>query len=89
MPFAFILCAALALLFAGLRIARQYERGVVLRFGRYVATRGPGLHWIVPLIETAVTVDPRIVTSAVSGQEAISRDNVPIKIFSHIKFANA
>ena len=83
MPFAFILCAALALLFAGLRIARQYERGVVLRFGRYV------VYWIVPLIETAVTVDLRIVTSAVSGQEAISRDNVPIKIFSHIKFANA
>ena len=81
MPFsAFVVLAALALLFAGLRIARQYERGVVLRFGRYVATRGPGLYWIVPLIETAVTVDLRIVTTAVSGQEAISRDNVPIKI---------
>ncbi len=71
---------AAVLLFAGLRIARQYERGVVLRFGRYVATRGPGLFWIIPIIETAIKVDTRVVTTAVAGQEAISRDNVPIKI---------
>ena len=81
MDFALLaLFAALVLLFAGLRIARQYERGVVLRFGRYVATRGPGLYWIIPLIDVAIKVDLRIVTTAVSGQEAISRDNVPIKI---------
>ncbi len=81
MPFSvFVFFAALVLFFAGLRIARQYERGVVLRFGRYVATRGPGLYWIIPFIETTIKVDLRIVTSAVSGQEAISRDNVPIRI---------
>jgi regulator of protease activity HflC (stomatin/prohibitin superfamily) len=70
----------LILLLSGLRIARQYERGVVLRFGRYVVTRGPGLFWIIPLVEVAIRVDLRVVTSAVAGQEAISRDNVPIKI---------
>ena len=78
--FLFLLIAGLVVLFAGFRIARQYERGVVLRFGRYVATRGPGLFWIVPLIDISTTVDLRVVTTAVSGQEAISRDNVPIRI---------
>ncbi len=71
---------AIILFFAGFRVAQQYQRGVVLRFGRYVATRGPGLFWIIPLIESVTKVDMRVVTSAVSGQEAISRDNVPIRI---------
>jgi regulator of protease activity HflC (stomatin/prohibitin superfamily) len=75
-----IVIFALAALFAGLRIARQYERCVVLRFGRYVGTRGPGLFWIIPLVDVAIRVDLRVVTTAVAGQEAISRDNVPIKI---------
>lgn len=75
-----IVILALAVLFAGLRIARQYERCVVLRFGRYVGTRGPGLFWIIPLVDVAIRVDLRVVTTAVAGQEAISRDNVPIKI---------
>ena len=68
------------LFLSGLRIAREYERGVVLRFGRYAGTRGPGLYWIIPLVETVITVDLRIDTTNVSGQEAISRDNVPIRI---------
>ena len=75
-----IVILALAVLFAGLRIARQYQRCVVLRFGRYVGTRGPGLFWIIPLVDVAIRVDLRVVTTAVAGQEAISRDNVPIKI---------
>jgi regulator of protease activity HflC (stomatin/prohibitin superfamily) len=75
-----ILFLALVLLFAGLRVAKQYQRGVVLRFGRYVATRGPGLFWVIPLIESVIKVDLRVVTTGVAGQEAISRDNVPIKI---------
>jgi regulator of protease activity HflC (stomatin/prohibitin superfamily) len=71
---------ALIVLFAGFRVAQQYQRGVVLRFGSYVATKGPGLFWIVPLIDSVTKVDMRVVTSEVSGQEAISRDNVPIRI---------
>jgi regulator of protease activity HflC (stomatin/prohibitin superfamily) len=76
----FYLFAAFLLFLTGFRIAQQYQRGVVLRFGRFVATRGPGLFWIVPLIDSVTKVDMRVVTSAVSGQEAISRDNVPIRI---------
>ncbi len=75
-----VLAAAALVAFAGLRIANQYERGVVFRLGRYVGTRGPGLYWIIPLIEWRQTVDLRTVTAAVEQQETITKDNVPIKV---------
>ena len=65
---------------AGIRIADQYVRGVVFRLGRYHSTKGPGLYWIIPLIEWQRRVDLRINTAAVEPQETITRDNVPIKI---------
>jgi regulator of protease activity HflC (stomatin/prohibitin superfamily) len=66
---------------SGFRIARQYERALVFRFGRYIDTRGPGLFWIIPLgIEKAVKVDMRVLTDGVEEQEAMTRDNVPIKV---------
>ena len=65
---------------SGFRVANQYQRAVVLRLGRYQAIRGPGLYWIIPLIEWQVTVDIRTVTAAVEQQETITKDNVPVKI---------
>jgi regulator of protease activity HflC (stomatin/prohibitin superfamily) len=65
---------------AGLRIANQYARGVVFRLGRYRAIKGPGLYWIIPLIEWQRKVDLRITTAAVEEQETITKDNVPIKV---------
>jgi regulator of protease activity HflC (stomatin/prohibitin superfamily) len=65
---------------AGLRICDQYVRGVVFRLGRYQATKGPGLYWIIPLIEWQRKVDLRINTAAVEEQETITKDNVPIKV---------
>jgi regulator of protease activity HflC (stomatin/prohibitin superfamily) len=64
----------------GLRIANQYQRAVVFRLGKYQATRGPGLYWIIPLIEWQLTLDIRTVTAAVEQQETITKDNVPVKI---------
>jgi regulator of protease activity HflC (stomatin/prohibitin superfamily) len=64
----------------GLRIANQYQRAVVFRLGKYQATRGPGLYWIIPLIEWQQTLDIRTVTAAVEQQETITKDNVPVKI---------
>lgn len=64
----------------GLRIADQYVRGVVFRLGRYQATRGPGLYWIIPVLEWQRRVDLRINTAAVEQQETITKDNVPIKV---------
>ena len=65
---------------AGFRVANQYERGVVFRLGRLTGTRGPGLYWLIPLIEWQTRVDTRIVTAAVGGQETITTDNVPVKV---------
>jgi regulator of protease activity HflC (stomatin/prohibitin superfamily) len=65
---------------SGFRIAQQYERALVFRFGRYAGTRGPGLFWIIPLgVERAMKVDMRVFTDGVEQQEAMTRDNVPVK----------
>jgi regulator of protease activity HflC (stomatin/prohibitin superfamily) len=66
---------------SGLRIAQEYQRGVVFRLGRFVGLRGPGLYWIVPLgIERAVTIDIRTRTVSAEQQETITRDSVTIKV---------
>ena len=66
---------------SGLRVAQQYERGVVFRFGRYTGVRGPGLFWIIPLgVERFVKVDLRVLTDGVEEQESMTRDNVPVKV---------
>ncbi len=78
----FVATAALiVLLLSGLRIAQEYQRGVILRLGRYVGLRGPGLYWIVPLgIERATTIDVRTLTVSAEQQETITRDSVTIKV---------
>src|ERR1700677_2133596 len=66
---------------SGLRIAQEYQRGVVFRLGRYVGLRGPGLYWIIPLnIERSVTVDIRTRTVSAEQQETITRDSVTVKV---------
>ncbi len=65
----------------GVRIAQEYQRGVVFRLGRYVGLRGPGLYWIIPLgIERAVTIDVRTRTVTAEQQETITRDSVTVKL---------
>ncbi len=69
------------LFLTGFRIAQQYERALVFRFGRFMAMRGPGLFWIIPLgVDRATKVDMRVFTDGVEQQEAITRDNVPVKV---------
>ena len=70
-----------AILVSGLRIAREYQRAVVFRLGRYNDLRGPGLFWLIPLgIENEVRIDLRIVTSPIEQQETITRDSVTVKV---------
>ena len=68
------------LLIASIRIANQYERSVVFRLGRFNRTAGPGLYFVWPIIEWQTKLDLRTVTANVEQQEAITRDNVPIKV---------
>ena len=67
-------------LISGVRVAWEYQRGVVFRLGRYVGTRGPGLDYLIPLIERGRTVDLRTVTVTVEQQETITKDSVTIKV---------
>jgi len=79
LPGLLVVVAVVAL--TGFRIAQQYERALVFRFGRFIDIRGPGLFWIVPLgVEKAVKVDMRVLTDGVEQQEAMTRDNVPVKV---------
>jgi regulator of protease activity HflC (stomatin/prohibitin superfamily) len=66
---------------SGLRIAQEYQRGVIFRLGRYAGLRGPGLYWIIPLgIERALTIDIRTRTVSAEQQETITRDSVTVKL---------
>ncbi len=75
----FLAIAGLILL-SGFRIANQYERAVVFRLGKYQRTAGPGLYYLIPFIDRGQTVDLRTMTTEVAQQEAITKDNVPVKI---------
>jgi regulator of protease activity HflC (stomatin/prohibitin superfamily) len=82
MPILDIVILALVMIaLSGLRVAQEYERGVVFRLGRYKGLRGPGLYWIIPLnIERSVRVDIRTRTVSAEQQETITRDSVTIKV---------
>src|ERR1700759_5761727 len=65
---------------SGFRIAQEYQRGVVFRLGRFSSVKGPGLYWIIPLIDRQTMVDIRTVTVTVEQQETITKDSVTAKI---------
>jgi len=69
-----------------IRIVQEYERGVIFRLGRLMGARGPGLFLIIPVVERMVKVDLRTVTMDVPTQEAITRDNVTVKVNAVIYF---
>ena len=62
------------------KVLREYERGVIFRLGRLIATKGPGLILLIPLIDRMVKVDLRTVTLNIPPQEVITRDNVPSRV---------
>jgi regulator of protease activity HflC (stomatin/prohibitin superfamily) len=65
---------------SAVRVLREYERGVIFRLGRLIATKGPGLILLIPLIDRMVKVDLRTVTLNIPPQEVITRDNVPASV---------
>ena len=75
-----IIVIVVLILLRSIRIANQYERGVVFRLGKYSRTAGPGIYLVLPIIEWQVRLDLRVVTTDVAAQEGITRDNVPIKV---------
>jgi len=71
---------------SSIRIAREYERGVVFRLGRLIGQKGPGLFLLIPFVDRMVNVDQRIVTMSVPPQEIITRYNVPAKVNAVVYF---
>jgi regulator of protease activity HflC (stomatin/prohibitin superfamily) len=76
-----IIIVVVLLLLSGVRIAQEYQRGVIFRLGRFVGIRGPGLYWLVPLgFESQSLIDIRVKTVPVEQQETITRDSVTIRV---------
>jgi regulator of protease activity HflC (stomatin/prohibitin superfamily) len=85
--FGLVLCIGVAALFVigsivvlGLRIVQEYERSVIFRLGRAIGVKGPGLFFIIPYLDRMEKVDIRVVTLDVPSQEAITYDNVTVKV---------
>ena len=63
------------------KVARQWERAVMLRLGRYVGLRGPGLFWIIPLLDTVTRwVDQRVITTSFAAEQTLTSDTVPVNV---------
>ncbi|MDX6638443.1 MAG: hypothetical protein QOJ01_1954 [Solirubrobacterales bacterium] len=65
---------------AGIRILREYERGVIFRLGRLIALKGPGLIILIPIVDQMVRIDLRTITLSVPPQEVITKDNVTVRV---------
>ena len=76
-----VLVVAGILLMPAPRIAQQWERAVVLRFGRFVGLRGPGLFWIVPFVDHVSTwIDQRTITTSFAAEQTLTADTVPVNV---------
>ena len=63
------------------KIARQWERAVVLRLGKFIGLRGPGLFWIIPFVDSISTwIDQRVITTAFAAEETLTSDTVPVNV---------
>src|SRR5258706_871899 len=63
------------------RIAKQWEKGVVLRLGKFVGLRGPGLFWVLPLFDTVSTwIDQRVITTSFAAEQTLTSDTVPVNV---------
>ncbi|MCJ7553401.1 MAG: slipin family protein [Ignavibacteriaceae bacterium] len=74
------------ILFNAIKILREYERGVIFRLGRLIDTKGPGLIFLIPIVDRIVKVSLRIVVLDVPPQDVITKDNVSLKVNAVVYF---
>ena len=79
-PMYIIPIVILVILASGIRIAQEYQRAVVFRLGRFLKVKGPGLYYLIPLIDWKQKVDTRTTTVNLEQQETITKDSVTIKV---------
>jgi len=82
----FDILIVLILVISAVKILREYERGVIFRFGRLKGVKGPGIFIIIPFIDKMIKIDLRTVTMDVPPQDIITRDNVPVKVNAVVYF---
>ncbi len=75
-----LLIVGVAVVAMAVRIAQEYERGVIFRLGRVIGVKGPGLFFLIPFIDRMVKVDLRVITLDIPTQEAITHDNVTVRV---------
>ncbi|MBN2072413.1 MAG: slipin family protein [Actinobacteria bacterium] len=76
----------LIIIFSAVKVLKEYERGVIFRFGRLSGTKGPGIFLIIPFVDKMIKVDLRTVTMDVPPQDVITKDNVPVKVNAVVYF---
>ncbi len=86
LPILVALFLLISFLASAIKIVQEYERGVIFRLGRLVGSKGPGLFFIIPIIDRMVKVDLRVVTLDVPSQEVITKDNVTVKVNAVVFF---
>lgn len=85
-PVAIFLLIGIALLVSGVKIMSEYQRAVIFRLGRLVQYRGPGIIYVIPLVERMVRIDIRTITMDIPSQDVITRDNVSVKVNAVLYF---
>ncbi|HTV63129.1 MAG TPA: slipin family protein [Verrucomicrobiae bacterium] len=81
-----LIIVAIFILSAAVKILREYERGVIFRLGKLIAAKGPGVIFLIPIVDRIVRMDLRVVTIDVPKQEVMTRDNVPATVDAVIYF---
>ncbi|HUO06134.1 MAG TPA: slipin family protein [Candidatus Binataceae bacterium] len=84
--FGFIIVIGIIFVMSGLKVLNEYERGVVFRLGRLTPYRGPGVIFVIPMLERIVRVDLRTVTLDIPPQDVITKDNVTVKVSAVLYF---
>lgn len=85
-PTVIFIAIIVIILLSGVRILYEYERGVVFRLGRIVASKGPGFKWIIPMVDKMVKISLRVITMDVPPQDVITKDNVSVKVNAVVYF---
>jgi regulator of protease activity HflC (stomatin/prohibitin superfamily) len=83
---AIVVVLLVALLSAAIKVVPEYQRGVIFRLGRLIGAKGPGLFILIPVVDRMVKIDLRTITLDVPPQEAITKDNVPVKVNAVVYF---
>jgi regulator of protease activity HflC (stomatin/prohibitin superfamily) len=86
MPGLVIVLLLAILLLSGFKVLREYERAVVFRLGRLQGARGPGIVYVVPVLEKAIRIDLRTITMDIPAQDVITKDNVSVKVNAVLYF---